>query len=47
MYLRDGDGDALASALLSESKETMPCMVYQKEKGVSKTKERKMPHIVC
>jgi len=29
MYLRDGD--ALASALLIESEETMPCTVYQKK----------------
>jgi hypothetical protein len=46
MSLRDGDGDALVSALLSESEEMMPCIVYQKKKGVHKKKEKKMPHVV-
>jgi hypothetical protein len=57
MNLSDGDGDALASALLSESEETMPYIVYQtkkgvckkkeRKKGVCKKKERKMPRTVC
>ncbi len=47
MNLSDGDGDALASALLSEGEEMMPCIVYQKKKGMREKKERKMPHIVC
>jgi hypothetical protein len=41
------DGDALASALLSESEETTPCIVYQKKKGMHKKKESKMPCTVC
>jgi hypothetical protein len=40
------DGDALVSALLSESEKMMPCIVYQKKKGMRKKKEKKMPHIV-
>jgi hypothetical protein len=34
MYLRDGDGDGLASPLLSGSEEATPCTVYQKETSV-------------
>jgi hypothetical protein len=45
MNLSDGDDDALALALLSESEETTPCMVYQKKKNVQK--ERKEDASYC
>jgi hypothetical protein len=47
MNLSDGDGDALALALLSESQERTPYIVYQTKKGVCKNKERKMPRTIC
>jgi hypothetical protein len=47
MNANDGNGDALASASLSESEELTPCIVHRKKKGARRKKERKTPHTVC